>query len=167
MVKTEDLKRINILKDLPPDLLDILSKEAYLSIFSTDTVLFKKDEKIDFFYMLLMGQVALEIPLTDEIKIIIDMIQSGSSFGISALVSGERATSTAVCQEPSEVVWLPGERMIQLFGENGRLGYHLMHPIARHYKDLMDNRTSMIMKTVDENPEFRHQLRNLKHLGAI
>ncbi|THB79882.1 MAG: cyclic nucleotide-binding domain-containing protein, partial [Desulfobacteraceae bacterium] len=64
MVKTEDLKRINILKDMPEHLLEIIAKEAHLSIFSTNKELYRVNDNIDTFYMLSMGQVALKAQLT-------------------------------------------------------------------------------------------------------
>ena len=47
MVKIDDLKRINLLKDFPDHLLEIIANEAQLSIFGTDTQLINVNGKID------------------------------------------------------------------------------------------------------------------------
>jgi len=134
MVKIEDLKRINLLGDFPDHLFKIIASEAQLSIFGQDAELITVNDKVDTFYMLIMGQVAIKKELTPQIDVILDNIQSGSSFGSSALIKGSKATYTAVCQEPSEVITLSGRRMRQLFDENHELAYHMMFGVAKQYK---------------------------------
>lgn len=164
MVKIQDLKRITLFSDMPDDLLQIIAARAHLSIFSTDTHLFEANEDIDTFYMLLMGQVALKVELTEEIDIILDTIQTGSSFGVSALLEEARTTSSAVCQEPCEVITLSGRDMLQLFSENTKLGYHVMYRLARHYKHIMDNTANRIMKTMDSRSGFRYGPEDFKNI---
>jgi len=167
MVKIEDLNRINLLKDFPDHLLEIIAREAQLSIFGTDTQLTSVNEKADTFYMLIMGQVAIKIELTPEIDVILDNIQSGSSFGSSALIKGAKATYAAACQEPCEVITLSGERMKQLFKENHELAYHMMFGIAKQYKKYLDTRALMIMKTLDETPELKKDIKDIENLTLV
>ena len=167
MVKIEDLKKINLLHGLPDDLLTIISPEAHLSIYNTDTVLFDTDEDIDTFYMLIMGQVAHKIALSPDVNIILDTIQSGSSFGIASLVPGINASSTAVCQEPCEVITLSSKKMTQLFEMHHELGYQVMLRLALHYKEKLDSRTNMIMKTLDSNPELKNKIDDIENLTPI
>ena len=167
MVKIEDLRRINLLKDFPDHLFEILAKEAQLSIFGKDTQLISVNEKMDTFYMLIMGQVAIKKELTLKIDVILDNIQSGSSFGSSAFIQGSRATYTAICQEPSEVITLSGERMKQLFEENHELAYHMMLGVAKQYKKHLDTRALMIMKTLDEHPELKEDINDIENLTLV
>jgi CRP/FNR family transcriptional regulator, cyclic AMP receptor protein len=167
MVKIEDLKRINMLKDFPEHLLEIIAKEANLTIFGTGTRLATVHKKIDTFYMLIMGQVAVKKVLTPEIDIIFEYIQSGSSFGASAFIEGATSAYTIICQEPCEAVTLSGGRMIELFKENHELAYYMMLGIARRYKKNMDIRAKMIMKTLDENPELRDDIRDIENLALV
>ncbi|MCP4020623.1 MAG: cyclic nucleotide-binding domain-containing protein [Desulfobacteraceae bacterium] len=167
MVKIEDLKRINLLSDMPDHLLEILAKEAQLSIFGTHTQLFNKNENVDTFYMLVMGQVAMKIELTETIDIIIDYIQSGSSFGLSSLLTNSTATYSGVCQEPCEVITLSAPRTIKLFEENNELGYQIMLRLAKKYKVTMDKRAQMIMKTLGDNPEFKQDIKDIENLTLI
>ncbi len=167
MVKIEELKRINVFKDMPEHLLELLASEAQLSIFSTDAVLFRIDEPIDTFYMLLMGQVALKVALTEEIDIILDTAQAGKSFGLSSLLTGLKASSTAICQEPCEVIILNGKRMQDMFRRNEELGCEVMLRLARQYRETMENRKQMIMKTIQEYPELRSKMKDLKTLTPV
>ncbi len=165
MVKIEDLRRISMFKNSPDHLLEIISKEAKLSIFNTDTQLITIHEKVDTFYMLIMGQVAVIRELTPEIDVILDYVQSGASFGISSIVIGATATYTAICQEPCEVITLSGDRMIELFEENHELAYYMMLDVSRQYKRYMDIRANMILKTLGEKREIKEKIHNIESLS--
>ncbi len=167
MVKIEDLKRINLLRDVPDHLLEIMSKEAQLSIFGKDSQLVALGEDIDTFYMLIMGQVSVGRELTPDIDVVLDYIQSGSSFGTSALLEGIKATYNAVCQEPCEAITLSGARMIELFAENHELAYHMMLGVAKQYKEKMDTRAQMIIKTMDEYPEMKDDIKDIENLTLV
>jgi len=167
MVKREDLKRINMLRGVPDHLLDILSQEAQLNIFGSDTQLFTVGEKIDTFYLMIMGQVALKVALTPEVDVILDNLQSGRTFGSSALVEGATASYTAVCQEPCEVVTLYGPRLKELFEKNQELAYYVMTGVAGQYKRTMDRRARMIIKTLEENPELKQGINDLETLTPV
>lgn len=158
MVKIEDLKRINMFKNAPEHILQIMAKEAQLSIFGTGTQLITINEKIDTFYMLIMGQVAIKKEFTPEIDVILDYLQSGSSFGTSAMIEGSIAFYTAVCLEPCEVITLSGKRMLQLFEENHELAYYIMMDVSLKYKRYMDYRTQMIMKTLEDNSALDEEI---------
>jgi CRP/FNR family cyclic AMP-dependent transcriptional regulator len=158
MVKTEDLKRINLMKKLPDHLLDIIAREAQLSIFSTGAQLITVNKKIDNFYMLVMGQVAIKRNITPDIDVILEYIQSGNSFGTSAMIQGTTAFYSAICQEPCEIITVSGDRMIQLFEENHELGYYIMMDVSKRYKRFMDNRAQMIFKTLVEDLDMREDV---------
>ncbi|MCG8633743.1 MAG: cyclic nucleotide-binding domain-containing protein [Desulfobacterales bacterium] len=167
MVKIEDLKRINMLSQVPGHLLEIISNEAQLNIYGAGTQLFTVGDTVDTFYMMIMGQVALKTTLTEDIDVILDNLQSGRSFGSSALFNGAVASYTAVCQEPCEVITLYGPRMLELFESNKELAYHLMTGVAGQYKRTMDKRARMIMKTLDERPDLKLGIRDISELTPV
>jgi signal-transduction protein with cAMP-binding, CBS, and nucleotidyltransferase domain len=158
MVKIEDLKRINLLKAIPEHLLEIIAKEAQLSIFGAGTELITVNKKIDNFYMLVMGQVAIKRNITPDIDVILEYIQSGNSFGTSAMIEGSTAFYSAICQEPCEIITVSGERMIQLFEENDELGYYIMMDVSKRYKRFMDHRARMILKTLSDDLDMKEDI---------
>ncbi len=164
MVKIEDLKRINMLRAVPEHLLEIIGQEAHLSIFGTNTQLFAVGQRVDIYYMLIMGQVALKVALNPDVDVILDNLQSGSSFGSSALLEGSRASYTAVCQEPCEVITLYGPRMIEVFETNEELGYHMMAGMAGQYKRTIDTRAQMIINTLASHPELKQSIDDIETL---
>ncbi len=164
MVKIEDLKRINMLSRMPDHLLDIISREAQLNIYGIQTRLFSVGDRIDIFYMMIMGQVALKVALTKDIDVVLDNLQSGRSFGSSALIEGATASYTAECQEPCEVITLNGPRLIDLFKTNQELAYHFMIGVAGQYKRTLDKRARMIMKTLEERPDLKLGINDINQL---
>jgi CRP/FNR family transcriptional regulator, cyclic AMP receptor protein len=160
MVKIENLKCINLLSNLPDEFLEILAKEAHLSIFGESTQLFDVDERVNTFHTMVMDQVAMKIELTDEIDVIIDYVQSGFSFGLSSLLTGAKATYSAVCKEPCEVITLEGSRMIKLFEENKELGYQAMIRMEKKYKATLDRQNQMIKRALGDNPEFKQDVKD-------
>ncbi len=167
MVKIEDLKCINMLSQVPGHLLEIISKEAQLNIYGSGTQLFTVGDTVETFYMMIMGQVALKTTLTEEIDVILDNLQSGRSFGSSALFQGSVASYTAVCQEPCEVITLYGPRMLELFESNKELAYYLMTGVAGQYKRTMDKRARMIMKTLEERPDLKVGIQDISKLTPV
>jgi len=164
MVKIQDLKQIHMLENMPDHLLSLIGLEAHLSIFSAGTCLFRAGDPVNTFYMVIMGQVALTVALTPDIDVILENIQSGRTFGSSALISGGAAAYTAVCQEPCETITLSGPRMQKLFEANQELGFYLMKGVARQYKQTMDNRAKMIMKTLARHPEMKASIHDIETL---
>jgi len=164
MVKIEDLKRINMLKKVPDHLLAIIGQEAQLSIYGVNTQLFTVGDPIDTYYMLIMGQVGLKVALNPNVDVMLDNFQAGRSFGSSALRKGSKASYTAVCQEPCEVITLYGPRMIELFETNAELAYHMMAGVAGQYKRTMDIRARMIIKTLDRHPELNQRIDDIEQL---
>lgn len=164
MVKIQDLKQILILESMPDHLLAIIGEEAQLSIFSSNTCLFNAGEAVDTFYMLIMGQVALTVALNPDVDVILENIQSGRTFGSSALISGGPAAYSAICQEPCETITLPGARMQKIFETNPELGFYMMSGVARQYKKTMDSRAKMIMKTLALHPEMKAFIHDIEKL---
>lgn len=159
MIKIEDLKRINMLAKMPDHLLKIISELAQLNIYGKNTLLFSQGENIDIFYMIVMGQVELKIPLDKDIDLIFDILQAGRSLGSSAMFSDARASYTAICQEPCEIITLDGKKLQNLFNDNKEIAYYFMAGVAGQYKRTMDRRIHTILKTLEKHPELQDRVR--------
>ena len=164
MVKLKDLKRINMLKDLPDHLLELLAKEAMLSIYGTRTRLFTKGEHVEYFYLINMGQVAIKLSMAPDVDVILDMFQAGRSFGSCAFLADSIASYSAECEEPCEIITLEGVRLKEMFKTNHELAYHLKAGVARDYRQSLDRRANMIMKTLAAHPKFNNSIKDIKTL---
>ncbi len=167
MVRVEDLRKIHLMKDMPQELLAKVASEAQLNIYSAGTVLFRFNENIEYFYMVLMGQVALQVELQPELTVILTSVNSGYAFGVSSLVSGARAASTAICKETCELITLPVDKLTRMFEEDKRLGFEFMYRLAKLFQQIMANRTRMIMRALDQHPEAMDRLGDLGHLAPV
>ena len=167
MVKLEDLKRINLLKNVPDHLLELIAARAQLSIFGADTELISVNEDVNVFYMLIMGQVAIKKEISPNLEVIMDYLQTGASFGTSAFMEDSKASYTAVCQEPCEAITIAGDHLASLFEDNHELAFHMMLGIAAQYKHKMDMRAQMIIKAVNENPDLKNSIKNFNDLTLV
>ena len=57
--------------------------------------------------------------------------------------------------------------MKQLFKENHELAYYMMLGVAKQYKKYLDTRAQMIMKTLDEHPEFKEEINDIENLTLV
>mgnify|MGYP006307139753 CR=1 FL=1 len=114
--------------------------------------------------MLFRSQVALTVALNPDVDVILENIQSGRTFGSSALISGGPAAYSAICQEPCETITLSGARMQKMFETKPELGFYMMAGVARQYKKTMDIRTKMIMKTLEQHPEMKVSIHDIEKL---
>ena len=159
MIKIEELKRIDMFANMPDHLVKIIRELAQLNIYDKDTMLFSQGENIDIFYMIVMGQVELKVPLDEDIDVVFDILQAGRSLGSSAMFSNAKASYTAICQEPCEIITLKGKTLQDLFNDNQEIGYYLMAGVAGQYKRNMDRRLRMILKTLEKHPELQHRVK--------
>jgi CRP/FNR family transcriptional regulator, cyclic AMP receptor protein len=57
--------------------------------------------------------------------------------------------------------------MQALFEENHELGYYMMAGVARQYKQTMDSRARMIMKTLALHPEMKASILDIDKLTPV
>ncbi len=155
MVNLDDLRRIDILRDMPFHILDKISKEARICILEKDSLLFQTGGRNEIFYMLTMGQVALRLELTEDIDVIFENLQGGNAFGLLALVKDAVSSYSAVCQEACEVITLKAPRMFELFEEDAELAFYMTKAIASQYQLLMQKRAKMTLQTLETNPDLQ------------
>jgi len=164
MLDKHELRKIHILEDMPDEMLDMIRSVAELKIFSADTVLFEQNQELDTFYMVLAGTVLLEIKLSDDVTLALGTVQPGYCFGVSTFIPGATSASAAVCAESSELISCPGAKLMAAFERNTELGYYFMHRIVRAFKNRMDQRTRLFLKSMENRPELAHLFESYDHL---
>jgi CRP-like cAMP-binding protein len=93
------------------------------------------------------------------------VVEPGRSFGISALIPGKRSTANAVCQEDSTVIHLPENKMLELFEQDGKLGYCFMYRVLRIFKSRMNQRTRQFLLSLEQHPEIQPDFEGLGHIS--
>ncbi len=167
MISKQELRRMYVLRDIPDKDLEKIAAVAKLQLYSADSVLFRQNEELDYFYMVLSGQISLSIDVVSDVSIILGTVRPGYSCGISAFIPGSRSSSTAVCDESCELICLSASRMQALFEQDWDLAYHFMYRMVRIFKSVMDHRTSIFLKSLENHPEIQKELKDLDHLAPI
>jgi CRP-like cAMP-binding protein len=167
MISKQELRRMYVLKDIPERDLERIAEVAQLQIYSADSILFRQNEELKYFYMVLSGQISLSIDVVSDVSIILGTVRPGYSCGISAFIPGSRSSSTAMCDESCELICLSAARMSELFEQDWDLAYHFMYRMVRIFKSVMDHRTSIFLKSLENHPDIQRELKDLDHLAPI
>ena len=165
MVFAEELSGIHALQELDKPQLKKLAAIAEKTQYPAGTVLFRHRQQLTHYNLLLEGSVALTLELEEGEPMTLGVVEPGRSFGISALIPGKRSTANAVCQEESTVIHLPEDKMLELFEEDGWLGYCFMYQVLRIFKSRMNQRTRQFLVSLEQHPEIQHAFESLGHIS--
>lgn len=167
MVNKRELCKMHLLRDMPEIMLEKIAEIAQIQIFSADSLLFRQNEKLENFYMVLSGQVSLSIDLVPDVSIILGTIRPGYSCGISTFIPGAQSSSTAVCDETCELICLSKGKMTALFERDWDLAFQFTYQLVRMFKSIMDHRSELFKKCVQNHPEFQDSYKDLQYLAPI
>ncbi len=166
MVDKEELRKMHILKDMPERLLEKISSVTHLQIFSADTVLFRQNQQLKYFYMLLTGQVSIEVEISPNVGITLGTIEPGFSCGVSSFIPGSTSSSAAICIETCEFITLSSEKMFEIFQQDRELAYNMMVRVVRLFKHVMDHRTILFFKNLENHPELLQSFQELADFSS-
>ncbi len=155
MVSIEELRNIVLLQDLSGSMLEKIGQIAQLQIYSDGTIFFHEDEYPQYLHMLLTGKVLLEVEASANVNVTLGTIKPGFSFGLNALLPGEKSSVTAICVEPCEAISVHGVKLLDILSSDYELGYYLMSKLAAIYKSRADRRTSQFLKALENHPEIQ------------
>ena len=128
---TKTLRRIPWFLDLNQTQLDRLSAIATLHELESGEVLFKEGDREDFLYILLEGQVELEIEVPTHGQMAFYKAEALDIIGWSSLTPIVRQrTASAKARQQSLLLGLQRELLEQLCDEDHDLGYIIMRRLA-------------------------------------
>jgi CRP/FNR family cyclic AMP-dependent transcriptional regulator len=122
----ETIGELRFLRGVTEKHLDELAGIAILEEYEEGDVLFAEGEAVDCVYLVVNGEVALEISASGIRPQHVLTVGSGESIGWSALLGRRRRTATAKVTERTTVLRMRGEELIGLCNNNPRLGYEIM-----------------------------------------
>jgi len=152
MVPSDQLTKIHFLQGLPDDILEKISPHARRAVFEPDTVLIRQGEIQHLVHMLVSGKICLNARSDTGRILTLDEIESGQSFGLSALFGRFPATFTAVCTTPCDIIVLSGDLMTRLFETDHRIGYAVMRRVAQLFKNRMNRHTGQFLHSLSVHP---------------
>ncbi len=154
MVSLNDLKKIILMSPLEDPSLEKIAPLAQLRIFGEKAVLFEEGQDADMFYMLLNGKVLLEKAASEMVKISLEAVKPGYSFGWSAFLTRASYTSYAICAEPCELITIQGSDLQKMMEEDLILGRRLMEKTLQITMIRLQKRTEQFLKTLRQHPDM-------------
>ena len=112
--------------------------------------IFREGEKADKLHFLLNGSVALRVKLTSRPESVTVSFVSMpyQSFGWSGIVAPNHYTSSAECDEDSNLLIIPAVSFMKLLEANPESGFKVMQRIAETIADRLRNSRQALIKTM-------------------
>ncbi|KPJ56248.1 MAG: hypothetical protein AMJ42_05575 [Deltaproteobacteria bacterium DG_8] len=139
MTKIEELKNNALFKGLSDaDLKEILPF-CNDKTFDASVNIFERGERGKEFFLLLDGDVKLQIPTDKEYGLAVVFIEEGNAFGISGLLEPHTYSSTARCVKKSKVVAIEIDPFLDFISnKNIKSGFLIMKNLARILMNRLD-----------------------------
>lgn len=150
MITTETLSRFDLFKGLSEALLaEIAALSEEVSVKQGEFI-FREGEKADKLHFLLNGSVALRVKLTSRPESVTVSFVSMpyQSFGWSGIVAPNHYTSSAECDEDSNLLIIPAVPFMKLLEANPESGFKVMQRIAETIADRLRNSRQALIKTM-------------------
>ncbi len=110
--------------------IDKLAAMASAAQFAADQIIFRQGEESDVFYLLVSGQVALELGAPGRI-LRVQTLGEGDELGWSSFLEMETRRFQARCIEPARALSFDGARLRKACREDRDLGYALEHRLLQ------------------------------------
>jgi CRP/FNR family transcriptional regulator, cyclic AMP receptor protein len=150
MISTETLSQFNLFNGLPETLLKEIAAISKETAVKQGEFVFREGEKADKLHFLLNGSVALRVKLTSRPESITVSFVSMpyQIFGWSGVVAPHHYTSSAECDEDSNLLIIPAEAFMNLLEQNPEQGFIVMRRIAEIIADRLRNSRQALLKTL-------------------
>ena len=150
MITTEMLSRFDLFKGLPEFLLTKIAAISDEVSVKQGEFVFREGEKADKLHFLMNGSVALRVKLTSKPESITVSFVSMpyQSFGWSGIVAPNHYTSSAECDEDSNLLIIPANPFMKLLEENPESGFKVMQRVAEIIADRLRNSRQALLKTI-------------------
>ena len=150
MITTEVISHFDLFKGLPEFLLtEIAAISEEVSVKQGEFV-FHEGEKANKLHFLLNGSVALRVKLTSRPESVTVSFVSMpyQSFGWSGIVAPNHYTSSAECDEDSNLLIIAANPFMKLLEENPESGFKVMQRVAEIIADRLRNSRQALLKTI-------------------
>ncbi len=129
-IRVETLGKIRFLKGVSKDHLEALAHIVRLEEYDEGDVLFEEGEPVDDVYLIIEGQIALEMNSSGISPQHMLTLGAGESLGWSALLNRSHRMATAKAIVPTRIFRMDGHQLIALCEEHPRFGYQIMRVTA-------------------------------------
>ena len=150
MITTETLSQFGLFQGLPEALLNEIAAICSKTSYKNDEYVFREGETADKLHLLVKGSVALRVKLTSRPdSVTVSFISTPfQSFGWSGVVPPFHYTSSAQCDEDSELLTIPAAPFMKLLEQNPEAGFKVMQRITVIIADRLRNSHQALLKTI-------------------
>ncbi len=125
------LKQNELFKKVSPEELKILTPLAGRETFASGSIIFNQGSRAEKIYLLDYGSIALKSAFSDGLEITYEMVtRKGDAFGLSALVTPFRFTTTAICLEKTGVMAFSQKNLMKSLSHYAPLGFKVMQNLC-------------------------------------
>jgi len=142
------LKEIRFFEELSDERIERLAAIAELRMYEQGAFLNKQKRAADYFYIILEGEISLQIESLTGKTVRLETVGAGGAVGFSALIEMEEKSylSDAKTLTPVKVLRFPANELTLLFYQDFELGFLMMKKIALVAKRRLMYRTHPIPK---------------------
>lgn len=148
-MSTQTLKRETVFDFLRPDQVNQLSDAAETIRLRSGESIYQKGDTATYLYIVLKGQVALRLPGSKGVSVLIDQLTEGDVFGSFISSTLASYTLTARCTEDCELLRIRASVLQGLLDQDPRMGYAIQSKISeiyfRRYVEAMNKLQAIIM----------------------
>ncbi len=155
MVSIRDLRRINIFRDAPDEVLEEIAKFCQLKLYSPKDVLFREGEMVREIYMLLHGKVLIEVAVSPTVSLALDAMKAGYIFGVTSLLPEVPAPGTGICVDVCEIMVIEAQKMKEILESFKEFAYIFMTRVANIFRLHLEARTKQFLKIIQYHPELK------------
>ena len=150
MINTQTLSQFSLFNGLPEPLLNEIAAMSSEVSAKKDEIIFREGETADKLHFLLNGSVALRVKLTSRPEsITVSFVSTPfQSFGWSGIVAPFHYTSSAECDEDSNLLIIPADPFMKLLEANPEAGFQVMRRITEIISDRLRNSRQALLKTI-------------------
>ena len=145
MVAIKDLKEADLFKTLNARQLQPFRKHFSEEKFETGQVIFLQGGQAKNLYILLEGEVTLDVKAKGEIDITAQLInKKGETFGLPSLVKPYRNSVSATCNRRTRVLSVNAEALRKLMKRNTNVGIVIMERVAEIFSSRLNSNRALI-----------------------
>lgn len=153
MVTIEDLKSNELFQEMADADLNEVLPFCKEKTFNAGATLCTYGAKGKEFYLLVDGDVSLQVPSEKQFGILVVFVRPGSAFGFSGLISPYSYTSTAKCNTKSKVIAIECAPFRDFIAnKNIKIGFLFVRNLARILMRRLDESRKSLSYLVSQVP---------------
>jgi CRP-like cAMP-binding protein len=145
----EQITRFPLFRDLSVADLKIIGPLFSTRTYPAEAIIFEQGERAACLYLLTQGEIQIRYKPYDGEPINLNRIKSGGVFGWSAVLGNAVYSSSAICTQECEVLFIDGPKLRQLLIQHPQTGRIVLDRLARAVSSRWVNAHSQIKKMLN------------------